>query len=189
LYLAPKLPLNQNLEVNGNNQTFNGQGEKYWDGRGESGSLKPHPMMKYMHCPMYMKSTLTWGMRIGSTLLASSPIWWSKTRPSNASVSGTEGLWLSPISPLTTVSTPSKTDCLWLYAMGVLADGDAANSKSNGKPAAHNTDAFDGMSIIGIYIAMELTVVPILNSFSLGFDHPRLHRPQSRRLSRYQCRF
>ncbi|KAB5592646.1 hypothetical protein CTheo_3910 [Ceratobasidium theobromae] len=34
------------IEVNGNGKTFNGQGEQYWDGLGETGTTKPHPMMK-----------------------------------------------------------------------------------------------------------------------------------------------
>lgn len=36
------------IEVNGNGKTFNGQGEQYWDGLGELGSTKPHPMMKWV---------------------------------------------------------------------------------------------------------------------------------------------
>ncbi|CAE6478829.1 unnamed protein product [Rhizoctonia solani] len=32
--------------VNGNDYTFDGQGDQYWDGLGSSGSTKPHPMMK-----------------------------------------------------------------------------------------------------------------------------------------------
>ncbi|KAB5592023.1 hypothetical protein CTheo_4547 [Ceratobasidium theobromae] len=34
------------VTFNGNGHTFNGQGEQYWDGKGSSGTTKPHPMMK-----------------------------------------------------------------------------------------------------------------------------------------------
>ncbi|KAB5591987.1 hypothetical protein CTheo_4573 [Ceratobasidium theobromae] len=34
------------VTFNGNGKTFNGQGEQYWDGLGETGTTKPHPMMK-----------------------------------------------------------------------------------------------------------------------------------------------
>jgi hypothetical protein len=40
----------------------------------------------------------------------------------------------------------SLTVYVYVYSTRTLAAGNSANSLSGGKPAAHNTDGFDGMS-------------------------------------------
>jgi hypothetical protein len=66
--------------------------------------------------------------------------------------------------------------------MANLAAGDAANSKSGGKAAGHNTDGFDGQYLL-IPEAIVLIYETTAYSLSVESYHRGLYRSQSRRLS------
>ncbi|KAI0649840.1 endo-polygalacturonase PG1 [Trametes meyenii] len=105
----------KSITFNGNGHTFDGNGPSYWDGQGGNGGVtKPAPMMKIKISGTYMVGLLPNERNV-------------KVKNSPARVYS-----VSNPAPLT-MSKLTIDD----------SAGDAPNSKSDGKPAGHNTDGFD----------------------------------------------